>query len=86
MIIAEVRPDLVREARRHWAIENDIYQFGRGFVAVRGWTQDCPYSCMHDLAPSATGCHVKPRSSTSTGRPADFSRRRYSERLGRAAE
>ena len=37
IITAEVRPDLVREARKHWAVENNIYQFGhRGFSAVRG--------------------------------------------------
>ncbi|MGD1908709.1 MAG: nitrilase-related carbon-nitrogen hydrolase, partial [Leptolyngbyaceae cyanobacterium] len=28
IITAEVRPDLVREARKHWAVENNIYQFG----------------------------------------------------------
>jgi formamidase len=25
IITAEVRPDLVREARRHWSVENNIY-------------------------------------------------------------
>ena len=32
IITAEVRPDLVREARKHWAVENNIYQLGhRGY-------------------------------------------------------
>ncbi|MEQ8344217.1 MAG: formamidase [Sneathiellaceae bacterium] len=48
---AEVRPDLVREARRNWGMENNIYQLGhRGFSAVAGGAQDCPYTYMHDLA------------------------------------
>jgi formamidase len=51
IITAEVRPDLVREARRHWGVENNIYQFGhRGYTAVKGGAQDCPYTYMHDLA------------------------------------
>ena len=51
IITAEVRPDLVREARKHWAVENNIYQFGhRGYVAVAGGAQDCPYTYMTDLA------------------------------------
>ena len=43
-------PDLVREARTHWGVENNIYQFGhRGYVAVKGGARDCPYTFMHDL-------------------------------------
>jgi formamidase len=50
IITAEVRPDLVREARKHWSVENNIYQFGhRGYVAVAGGAQDCPYTYMKDL-------------------------------------
>ncbi|MBI3513098.1 MAG: formamidase [Proteobacteria bacterium] len=50
IVTAEVRPDLVREARREWSVENNPYQFGhRGFTAVRGGAQDCPYTYMHDL-------------------------------------
>jgi formamidase len=50
IVTAEVRPDLVREARREWSVENNIYQFGhRGFTAVKGGAQDCPYTYMHDL-------------------------------------
>ncbi len=50
IITAEVRPDLVREARRVWGVENNIYQLGhRGFVAVKGGARDCPYTYMQDL-------------------------------------
>jgi formamidase len=50
IITAEVRPDLVREARAGWGVENNIYQLGhRGFTAVQGGAQDCPYTYMHDL-------------------------------------
>jgi len=50
IVTAEVRPDLVREARRVWGVENNIYQLGhRGYTAVRGGAGDCPYSFMHDL-------------------------------------
>ncbi len=50
IITAEVRPDLVREARIHWGVENNIYQFGhRGYVAVKGGAQDCPYTYMQDM-------------------------------------
>lgn len=51
IITAEVRPDLVREARAGWGVENNIYQLGhRGFTAVAGGAGDCPYSYMRDLA------------------------------------
>ena len=51
IVTAEVRPDLVREARTVWGVENNIYQLGhRGFSAVRGGAGDCPYTYMHDLA------------------------------------
>jgi formamidase len=50
IVTAEVRPDLVREARNVWGVENNIYQFGhRGYVAVKGGAQDCPYTYMRDL-------------------------------------
>jgi formamidase len=50
IVTAELRPDLVREARREWGVENNIYQFGhRGFVAVAGGARDCPYTYMEDL-------------------------------------
>jgi len=50
IITAEVRPDLVREARAVWGVENNIYQlYHRGYVAVKGGAQDCPYTFMHDM-------------------------------------
>ena len=50
VICCEVRPDLVREARIHWGVENNPYQFGhRGYSAVAGGARDCPYTFMHDL-------------------------------------
>ena len=50
IVTAEVRPDLVREARLCWGVENNIYQLGhRGYVAVRGGAKDCPYTYMKDL-------------------------------------
>ncbi len=50
IVAAELRPDLVREARAHWGVENNIYQFGhRGYTAVAGGAGDCPYTYMQDL-------------------------------------
>jgi formamidase len=89
IITAEVRPDLVREARRHWSVENNIYQLGhRGFTAVAGGAQDCPYTYMQDLMAGryrlpweADVIHVD---GTSCGFPKP--QRRYGGRLDRAAE
>lgn len=51
IVTGEVRPSLVREARRLWGVENNIYQLGhRGYVAVAGGATDCPYTYMKDLA------------------------------------
>src|SRR6201998_2071861 len=51
IITAEIRPDLVREARINWGVENNIYQlYHRGYVAVKGGAQDCPYTYMRDMA------------------------------------
>jgi formamidase len=50
IVTCEVRPDLVREARIHWGVENNIYQLGhRGYSAVAGGAGDCPYTYMQDL-------------------------------------
>jgi len=50
IITCELRPDLVREARLHWGVENNPYQlYHRGYVAVAGGAQDCPYTFMHDM-------------------------------------
>ncbi|HEY8100644.1 MAG TPA: formamidase [Burkholderiaceae bacterium] len=58
IVYCELRPDLVREARKYWGVENNIYQFGhRGYVAVKGGAQDCPYTYMTDLV---AGCYKLP--------------------------
>ncbi len=50
IITCELRPDLAREARHMWSVENNIYQFGhRGYVAVKGGARDCPYTYMKDM-------------------------------------
>lgn len=89
IITAEVRPDLVREARAGWGVENNIYQLGhRGFVAVAGGASDCPYRFMQDMVagryrlPWEAG--VKVTDGTSCGFPAPT--RRYGEALAEAAE
>lgn len=46
----EIRAEEVRRRRRHWGVENNLYQFGhRGYVAVKGGATDCPYTFMRDL-------------------------------------
>jgi formamidase len=51
IITCELRPDLVREARTGWGVENNIYQlYHRGYVAVKGGAQDFPYTYMQDMA------------------------------------
>jgi formamidase len=51
IITCELRPDRVREARTGWGVENNIYQlYHRGYVAVKGGAQDCPYTYMTDMA------------------------------------
>jgi formamidase len=89
IITAEVRPDLVREARRHWSVENNIYQFGhRGFTAVAGGAQDCPYTYMQDLAAGRYRLpwedEVVHVDGTSCGFPKPS--RHFGEHLDRAAE
>jgi formamidase len=50
IITCEIRPDLIREARKHWGVENNPYQlWHRGYVAVQGGAMDCPYTFMHDM-------------------------------------
>jgi len=88
IITAEVRPDLVREARAYWSVENNIYQLGhRGLTAVAGGAQDCPYSYMHDLIAGRYRLpwesEVRHTDGTAYGFPKPM--RRYGERL-RAAE
>lgn len=46
----EIRKGDAREKRENWGVENNLYQFGhRGYVAVDGGAQDCPYTYMVDL-------------------------------------
>ena len=50
IVTAELRPDLVREARAGWGVENNPYQlYHRGYVAVKGGAMDCPYTFMQDM-------------------------------------
>ena len=50
IICSEIRGDLIREARANWSVENNIYQlYHRGYVAVKGGAQDCPYTFMQDM-------------------------------------
>jgi len=89
IITAEVRPDLVREARAHWGVENNIYQLGhRGFSAVRGGARDCPYTYMHDLVAGRYRLPwedtVRVTDGTAAGLPAPT--RDYAPLLKKAAE
>ena len=75
IITAEVRPDLVREARIDWGVENNIYQlWHRGYVAVKGGAMDCPYTFMQDMVAGSYRLpwedEVKVTDGTSCGFPA----------------
>ncbi len=89
IITAEVRPDLVREARTNWGVENNIYQLGhRGYSAVKGGAGDCPYTFMHDLVAGRYRLpwedEVKVVDGTGCGLPAPA--RRYAPNSTGAAE
>jgi formamidase len=93
IITAEVRPDLVREARAHWSVENNIYQLGhRGFTAVAGGAQDCPYTYMRDLVAGRYRLPWEDAVKHVDGTSCGFAKptRRYGERIdapmGHAAE
>ena len=89
IITAEVRPDLVREARKHWSVENNIYQFGhRGFTAVAGGAQDCPYTYMQDLVAGRYRLPWEDEVVHTDGTSCGFAKptRRYGQRLDQAAE
>jgi len=89
IVTAEVRPDLVREARRHWSVENNIYQLGhRGFTAVEGGAQDCPYTYMQDLVAGRYHLPWETEVLYTDGTSCGFARptRRFGERLEHAAE
>lgn len=89
IVTAEVRPDLVREARANWGVENNIYQFGhRGFTAVAGGAQDAPYSYMHDLVNGRYRLPWEDTVKVTDGTPSGFAapQRRYGEKFQEAAE
>jgi len=89
IITAEVRPDLVREARANWGVENNIYQLGhRGFTAVDGGAQDCPYTFMHDLVAGQYRLPWEASVKVTDGTPSGFAKptRRYGETFQEAAE
>jgi formamidase len=89
IITAEVRPDLVREARANWGVENNIYQLGhRGFTAVDGGAQDCPYTFMQDLVAGTYRLPWEAQVKVTDGTSSGFARptRRYGEKFAEAAE
>ena len=89
IITAEVRPDLVREARIHWAVENNIYQLGhRGLSAVAGGAGDCPYTFMQDLVAGRYRLPWEDEVIHKDGTAYGFAKplRKYGEKLARAAE
>tara|TARA_R110002020_G_scaffold10961_20_gene41659 strand:- start:2378 stop:3394 length:1017 start_codon:yes stop_codon:yes gene_type:complete len=89
IITAEVRPDLVREARANWGVENNIYQLGhRGFTAVAGGAQDAPYSYMHDLINGRYRLPWEDQVKVTDGTVSGFAKpvRRFGETLPEAAE
>ncbi len=57
IITAEVRPDLVREARAGWGVENNIYQLAhRGFTACGAGRGTVPIPTCRTLSPGSTAC------------------------------
>ena len=89
IITAEVRPDLVREARANWGVENNIYQLGhRGFTAVDGGAPDAPYSFMHDLVNGRYRLPWEDSVKVKDGTHSGFSKpqRKFGEKFSEAAE
>jgi formamidase len=89
IITAEIRPDLIREARLGWGVENNIYQLGhRGYVAVKGGAQDCPYTFMHDMVAGQYRLPWEDDVKVTDGTPCGFAptTRRYGETKPEAAE
>ena len=79
----------MREARKHWAVENNIYQLGhRGFTAVAGGAGDCPYTFMQDLVAGRYRLPWEDEVVHVDGTGYGFPRptRRYGEKLAKAAE
>jgi formamidase len=89
IITAEVRPDLVREARANWGVENNIYQLAhRGFTAVDGGAQNCPYTFMQDMVHGRYKLPWEATIKVTDGTPSGFAKptRRYGEKFQEAAE
>ena len=89
IVTAEVRPDLVREARETWGVENNIYQLAhRGYVAVEGGAGDCPYTFMQDLVAGRYRLPWEDRVRVTDGTSCGFAKpaRTYSPKTSEAAE
>jgi formamidase len=89
IITAEVRPDLVREARINWGVENNIYQlWHRGYVAVKGGAMDCPYTFMQDMVAGTYRLPWEDQVKIIDGTPCGFAppTRMYGARTSKAAE
>ncbi|MBB5753512.1 formamidase [Prosthecomicrobium pneumaticum] len=89
IITAEVRPDLVREARAGWGVENNIYQlWHRGYVAVKGGAMDCPYTFMQDMVAGTYRLPWEDRVKVTDGTSCGFEKptRTFGETLAAAAE
>ena len=87
IITAEIRPDLVREARAGWGVENNIYQlYHRGYVAVKGGAMDCPYTFMHDMVNGRYRLPWEDERAGGRWHVVRFRRRRATARTTRGAE
>src|ERR1700734_1760755 len=89
IITAEVRPDLVREARINWGVENNIYQlWHRGFTAVAGGAGDCPYSFMQDMVAGTFGLPWEDQGQANDGTSCGFAAptRMFGAKTDKAAE
>jgi formamidase len=54
IVTAEIYPRMADQARRDWALDNNILNLGsRGYVAVPGGVKECPYSWIKDFAKGA---------------------------------
>ena len=73
IITAELRPDLVREARAGWGVENNPYQlWHRGYAAVRGGAMDCPYTFMQAMVAGTYRLPWDPGIQVRDGTPCGF--------------
>ena len=85
IITAEVRPDLVREARRNWGVENNIYQLAhRGYVAVEGrrWRLPVHVHARSRRRPLSAALGERGRSTSTARRAASRRRRAFTHRRG----